>query len=295
MADPTKAEGSKTISGPLFKITSRPTISEQYIKLLVYGDPGVGKTTLAASAVDVPQMGDIIYIDAERSEMAIDDNSRVLDAENIDRVRVNSFNAVAQVQEFLKAHCAARDRNDIEKLKSLEAKAKGVTPADIDEPRRYRTAIIDSISEVNEFCMYQLLKLSTDMKLDVDEMEVAEWGEFRKSNQMMQLVTRAYRDLPMNVIFVAGAQYTQDELKRKFFAPNMTGKLANQVQGFMDVVGYMVTGKVAEGAVEAPRRLWVQPVGNFMAKNRRSMYREAYFNDPTMGSIMKGLGLLAKS
>lgn len=295
MADPTKSEGAKTVSGPLFKITGRPTISEQYIKLLIYGDPGVGKTTLAASAVDVPQMGDVLYIDAERSEMAIDDNSRVVNAENIDRIRVNSFNAVAQVQEFLKAHCAARDAGNIEKLRSLEARAKGVSPADIEEPRQYRTVIIDSLSEVNEFCMYQLLKLSTDMKLDVDEMEVAEWGEFRKSNQMMQLVTRAYRDLPVNVLFIAGAQYTQDELKRKFFAPNMTGKLANQIQGFMDVVGYMVTGKVAEGSVEAPRRLWVQPVGNFMAKNRRSMYREAYFNDPTMGTMMKGLGLLAKA
>lgn len=293
--DPTKTEGSKQVSAaPLFKITGKPAVSERYIKFLVYGDPGSGKTTLMASAVDVAQMRDVLFIDAESGEMTIDDNPRIKNADLIDRIRVSSFKVVAQVQEFLKAHCKAREAGDIDKLRRLEAQAKGCAPEDIETPKQYRTIIVDSLSEVNEFCMYQLLNLNTDMKLDVEEMDVAEWGEFRKNNQMMQLLVRAYRDLPMNVLFVTSSQYTQDELKRRFFAPNMTGKLAGQVQGFMDVVGFLQTGKPKEGEAEAPRRLFVQPVGQFAAKNRRSHFKAAYFDNPVMGTIMAGMGLLEK-
>ena len=291
MADPTKTAGSKKIKSAPFKIAGKPVVSERFIKMMVYGEPGSGKSTLFASAVDVPHMNDVLYIDAEKGEMVLDENDRIKNADNIDRVRVSDFRTVASIQEFLKAHCIARDNNDEDKLRTLEAMAKGVEPSEIVKPRRYRTVIVDSLSEVNEFCMYQLLNLSTDMHLDLDDMDVAEWGEFRKSNQMMQLLTRAYRDLAMNVLFIASAQYSQDELKRKAFTPNMTGKLAGQVQGFMDVVGYLQTGKVPEGQAEAPRRLWVQPVGNFNAKNRRSVWKQAYFDNPVMQDIMEGFAL----
>ena len=291
MSDPSKTTGAKTIP---FRITGKPEVGAKYIKILLYGAYGSGKTTLAATAVDVPQMRDVLFLDVESGEMTLDDNPRIDNSDMIDRIRVTDFEQVAHVQEFLKAHCVARDRGDIEKLRALEARVKGLNPADIETPRQYRTVIVDSLTEVNEYAMYNLLGLSTDMKLDIEKMDVAEWPEFRKNNQMMQLVVRAYRDLPMNVILVTSSQYTQDEMKRKFFAPNMTGKLANQVQGFMDVVGYLVTGKVPEGGVEAPRRLFVQPTGNFDAKNRRSQFRQAYFDNPDFEEIMSGLGMLKK-
>lgn len=294
MADPTKTEGSKQVASSAFVIRGRPDAEERFIKMLVYGDFGTGKTTLAASAVDVPFMNDVLFVDAESGEMTLDENDRIKNAGDIDRIRITDFNMVAHVQEYLKAHCNARDRNDVAVLRRLQAKAWGVPESEIKEVRRYRTVIIDSLTEINEFCMYQLLHLATDMKLDIDKMDVAEWPEFRKNNQMMQLLMRAYRDLPMNVIFVTSMQYTQDELKKKFFAPNITGKLAGQVQGFMDVVGYLQTGKVAEGKDEAPRRLYIQPVGNFNAKNRRSSYKKAYIDNPTMFTVMSSLGLLPK-
>jgi len=290
-ADPSKKEGSKTASGTvLFKIRPKASVDELYLKLLIYGNPGSGKTTLCASSVDVPAMRDVLYIDCEKSEMTLDDNTRIENADEIERVRVDSFRAVAQIQEFLKSHCSARDAGDVQRLRKLEANAKQVPIEEIEEPRRYRTLVIDSLSEVNEFAMYHLLNLSTDMKIEMDDMEVAEWAEFRKNNQMMQLLIRAYRDLPMNVLFICSSQYTQDELKRRFFAPNLTGKLSGQVMGFMDVVGYLQTGKVKEGETEAGRRLWIQPVGGFEAKNRRSYYKGAFFENPTMRTIMKGFG-----
>lgn len=288
-SDPSKTSGSVAVSGVPFMITGKPTETKRNLKLLFYGEHGSGKTTLAGSAVDVPHMRDVLLVDAESGEMTIDDNDRIEHPEFIDRVRVTDFKMVASVQEYLKAHCLAVKAGDDDKLRRMEARMKGLQPEDIETPKKYRTVIIDSLSEVGEFCMYQLLNLSTDMELDIDEMDVAEWPQFRKVNQMMQLVIRAYRDLPMNVILVASAQFYQDETKRKFFAPNMTGKLAQQVQGFMDIVGFLKTGKINEDTGVAPRRLYIQPVGNFAAKNRRSSYKKAFFEDPTMKSIMADL------
>jgi hypothetical protein len=140
--------------------------------------------------------------------------------------------------------------------------------------------------------MYGLLNIQTDMKLDMEKMDVAQFAEFRKNNQMMQLLVRAYRDLEMNVILVCSAQYNQDELKRMHWAPALTGKLAAQIQGFVDVVGYMQVGKPAEGGKEAPRRLYIQPIGQFDAKSRMASFKDPFIDDPNMSKIMaafKGL------
>jgi hypothetical protein len=133
--------------------------------------------------------------------------------------------------------------------------------------------------------------------MDPEETDVAGWPEFRKNNQMMQIVIRAYRDLPMHVIFVCPAGYNQDEKKVFHWTPALTGKLSNQVQGFVDIVGYLVPGQLKEEGKEAARRLFVQPItgtptGKFDAKNRRASFKESWFDNPTMGEIMTKTGLL---
>lgn len=262
--------------------------------MLVYAKHGVGKTTLIASAVDVPEMNDVLMIDAESGEMSLESNPRVKLADKIDRVRVSSFQQVAHVQEFLKAHCLHRDNNNIDGLKNLESRFTGVPVSEIETPRRYKTVLIDSVTEVNQFVMYQIMGQATDMKLteangDAADMEVARFEEFRKSNQMMQLLIRAYRDLPINVLMVCSEQYTQDEVKKFHYTPALTGKLSSQIQGFVDIVGYLKSGSIPEGGTEAPRRLFVQPVGNFDAKSRIAKLKQSYFDNPTMTTIMAAI------
>lgn len=265
-----------------------------YINMLIYGKFGSGKTTLIATAADVDEMADVLILDIESGKMSIKDNARIKRKDRIDTIRVSSFKQLAQVHKFLLAHCRYRDdAKNLDKLIALEAKFRGVPVSEIKEPRRYRTVGIDSLSELDQLCIYELLGFSTDMQLDQalkdGDMEVAEWAEYKKNNQMMQLIVRAYRDLPVNFVATCHAGYTQDEQKRFHYAPTMTGKLSSQVQGFVDIVGYLLVGQVPEGKSEAPRRLMVQPTGRFDAKNRKASFRESYFEDPTMTDIWSGI------
>lgn len=287
----TQAQVAQSGAAP-FRISPRRNFNDRYLKMIVYGPFGTGKSTLAASSVDVPTMRDVIMIDAESGDLVLEDNPRIKLAEQVEHVRVTNFIQVARVQEFLKAHCFKRDANDVAGMRRVEAMLKGVPESEIAEPKRFRTVIIDSLTEIEAYCMYGLLKVNEGELLtgSAEEIDVARFDEFRKNNMMVQVLVRALRDLPMHVIFVCSQQYTQDELKRFHYGPAMTGKLASQIQGFVDIVGFLKAGQVNEQGI-APRRLFVQPVERFDAKCRRASFRGSYFDDPTMLSIMKEVGL----
>lgn len=308
MADPTK-QPSNTPGKTPPPFTIVPLKSEhRWIKCLFYGKFGDGKTSLAGSAVDVRAMRDVLIVSAESGSMSIEEAAHIKNRYYIDEIRCTDFKTVAYVQEFIKAHVIARDANDIPRLKALQARCFGFQYSEdiiIDDPdmedeyedtdegrvwtkvrlRRYRTVIVDSLTEVDTFSMYQLLGIKTDMKFD-EEMDTAEWTEYKKNNQMMQLLVRAYRDLAMNVLIVAGTTYVQDERKQFHWTPALTGKLKDQVQGFVDIVGFLQTGTPKEGDPTVPRRLFIQPVGKFDAKSRIASFKEPYIDQPTMSKIM---------
>lgn len=290
-ADPSKTAGSAKVNAP-FRISTMQD-RDRYFKAIFYGRHGAGKTELAASAVDVPVMGDVLMIDAESGDQTIHDSVRIKNSDKIHHIRVTNFKQVAYVQEFLKAYTSARDRGDKAAMKKLYAQVTGV---ETDNPPVYRTVIVDSLTEVEVYCTYQILKINPEGGAnDIgDDIDTAGWPEFRKNNEMVKLLVRAFRDLPMHVLFVCAENYTQDEQKRHHYTPALTGKLASQVQGFVDMVGWLTVGAASPDNPEAPRRMWVQPVSGgpkFDAKNRRSVFRQPFFDNPTLFSIFKGIGL----
>lgn len=292
----TSAGGTKPIAQAKrpapFRIET-PSTRKRHLKMLIYGNYGTGKTTLAGSSNQVESMRDVLLIDAESGDLSLDG------MDGVDTVRVMDYKTVARVQEFLKRHCALRDKQnadgsigDIEGMRQLEAMLRGCDLEDIETPRHYNTVIIDSLTEVESHCMYQLLGISDTTRLD-EEVQSAEWSEYKKNHSMIGRLVRSFRDLPMHVIMTCAQQYVQDENKRQLFTPALTGKLAAQVQGFMDVVGYLVVGNAEEGQA-APRRLYVQPSGNkrYDAKNRFAAFKGSYFDNPTIESILTEVGLL---
>jgi len=288
--DPSKTLGSIKVVGAPFQITTHQE-RDRWLKALFYARHGIGKTELAGSSVDVPEMRDVLYLDLERGGETFDDNPRIKNVDKLYRVAVNTFTAVAHIQEFLKAYCAARDAGNVVQMRKLYALVSGT---EVENPPQFRTVIVDSLSELDAYCTYQVLKINIEGNEIGDDIDTAGWPEFRKNFEMMKLMVRAYRDLPMNVLFIAAESYTQDEQKKYHYSPALTGKLSTQVQGFVDIVGYLVAGQASEAEPEAPRRLYVQPIAGgpkFDAKNRKSVYRQPFFDNPNMALIMKGVGL----
>jgi len=261
---------------------------EHNLKLLVYGNYGVGKTTLACSALEVARMRDVLMISAESGDLAVEH------MEGLDSIEVQDFRMLGQIHEFLRQHCKARDAGDLDRLRTMEAALRDCEESEIETPKQFRTVILDSLSELEAYCFNQLLGISDTTRLD-EEVQSAEWAEYKKNHTMLLRVVRAFRDLPMNVLFTCGEKYNQDETKKYKYTLDLTGQLAKKIQGFMDMVGYYVMGRGEDGGIQ--RRLYVMPsgTGRYDAKHRYQAFKGDHFVDPTVGSILKEVGLLDKN
>jgi len=264
---------------PGFQITF-PGEERNFIKFLLYGEYGTGKTTLAGTAQDVPDMANVINIDAEGG------NKVLANRGDIPSVTIRDYDRFSNVYEYLRAHCMFRDNNDIEMLKSSEAYFRGIDAKTIKQPRIYNTVIIDSLSEVARYCMYKLMGVNIETtRLDQIPLR-PEYAEWNSRQEMMLLLVRKFRDLPMHVIFVCSRQWDKDEMNRRFFGPNIQGKLANDIQGFMDHVGFYTLETNAE-TKETHRYLMLQPGITYQAKNRFVNFKDTYLTDPIFQDIFE--------
>jgi hypothetical protein len=283
-----KEAGAEPIrpSEPAFQIKF-PEEERKFIKFLLYGEFGTGKTTLAGTAQDVVGMQNVLNIDAEGG------NKVLANRGDIPSITIRDYNKLSDVYEYLRAHCLFRDTNNIEMLKNSEAYFRGVDPKSIKKPRIYNTVIIDSLSEVARYCMYKLMGVDIE-RTKLDQIPLRpEYAEWNSRQEMMLLLVRKFRDLPMHVIFVCSRQWDKDEMNRMFYNPNIQGKLANDIQGFMDHVGYYTMGTDGE-TKETHRYLMLNPGITYQAKNRFPNFKETYIIDPIFQDIFD-LEVLNKS
>lgn len=295
-ATPSAAPATTVIQAPPFQITNVSTAA-RWIKLLVYGGPGAGKTRLVGSSVLVPQMRDILLIDCEGGDITLSTINEPewadLVSEHINAIRVGTFRQLGKVQEYLKLHARYRDMNNDEgddKLKALEKALMSEEDYDPDrEPWKYNTAIIDSLSEAETYSMYQLLGITDRTRLD-EEMADQGWPEFRKNQTQVLRTIRAFRDVPMNILMTCASEYIQNETKKFVYKPALTGKLAKQCQGFMDIVGFLAITANKEG--EEVRRMFVKPGERWDGKCRFSSFKEPFYENPTLKTILQSVGLL---
>lgn len=288
---PGEQPAAKTAAvAPAFRI-ERNTKRRRYLKLLIYGPYGVGKTTLAATSVESEEMCDVLMINAEGGDLVLEEDR----FQNIDIVPVRTVRQLSSVYEYLRQHCLKCQEGDEEWLRTSQAKLFGMEEDQIGEGlemplRKYRTVMIDTLSELERYVMDHILGIADTARLDED-VPPEEWAEYKKNHHMVQRLIRKFRDLPMNIIFTCAQQFVQDESKKQKYMPDMTGKLANKVQGFMDMVGYYASTFEDDKRI---RVLFVEPSpqGKYDAKHRYAKFKGDRFKEPTLGGILKQVGLL---
>lgn len=199
------------------------------VNMLIYGSPGVGKTTFAASAQDSPHGADVLFIDVEGGVRSIADRT------DISIFRPDDFNQIGELFVMLKNGA--------------------------EEVANFRTIVVDSIGET------QALGLRTIMK-SAKNPDLPGLQDYGKSNEQIGRLIRSFRGLAqskgINVILTALAVESKDENSGAILTrPALTPKALELATGAVDMLGYMTQKK------DGTRVLSFQPSTNYMAKLRQ--------------------------
>lgn len=211
----------------VIKANERPP----YMNILFYGDPGVGKTRIAGTADDVPEMRKVLFVDLEGGTLTLTHSNP-----NVDIIRVSSWKEMQAVYDALYA-----GNHD------------------------YSTVVLDSLTEIQKFNMYQIMTELVDFNEDRDP-DVPGMREWGKNLEQMRKFVRAFRDLPMHTIFTALMKNEKDKktgLSQRM--PSLSGKLAAEVAGFLDIVCYMYIKEVNN---EQTRLMLSSATDEVVAKDR---------------------------
>lgn len=191
------------------KITSTRSDNNAPLKVLIFGDSGAGKTTLAGT---LP--GKTLIISAEAGLLS-------LAGKSIDVVDLSQDDEGAVIPQ------EKRIARLVEVYKFLQ------TP---EARKKYEHIFIDSLTEINQNLIAQLNQEFPDRK---DALVM--YGENAKR---MRGLVRSFRDLPMySVYFTALSEIDKDENGMRFLGPQLVGKMSAQVNAFFDEVFYLHVDK----------------------------------------------------
>jgi hypothetical protein len=221
------------------------------MNLLVYGESGVGKTILSGSADAVPEMRPVLHIDIEGGTLSLANTHP-----DVNVVRVENWDQMQAVYDEL--HSGRTE---------------------------YRTVVLDSLTEIQKFSMYNIMQrvVAADPGRDPDIPSMREWG---KNIEQIRKLVRAFRDLPMNSIFTALAKSDKDTrtgtISKK---PYLSGKLSDEVAAFLDVVVYYYVKNVKEDDKTVQKRLLLTAATDNTVAKDRSGKLPMILEAPTMQTI----------
>lgn len=221
----TKTKQAAVLTPP--KQIKKASTQQAYVKGLIYGEPGAGKTYLACTA---PKPLVLLTEPSVSSPTML----AVLRDLGVD----------PDVWEIL-------DLDDLEQAFSFLIGGK----------HKYETVVIDSLTDLYRRMMQAIIESSIARRPSRDP-DVPEQGDWFKVQERIRHVARSFRDLPMHVIFTALVMDIRNDVRR---VPLVQPKsLAQELPAYCNLVGYLAVQEL-EGKYH--RRLLVTPTDIYVAKN----------------------------
>lgn len=230
--------------------THKASDEDDYPKILLYGPPGVGKTTLAGSASELESWSPVLSLNIENGALSL--------KHTYPDVEVADVNTTGQLQ---------RAFNDL---------YRGKHP--------YRTVILDNCTEGQKQGIEYIFdgdKQSTDFIEFAD----ASWksGSWNRSSEQMRKMIRYFRGLPMNIIFVAWAKDHAKEENKVRMGPSFSKTFAQEAPGMVPNTFYYYFNKDDE------RTLLCSGNARAVAQNKEGRLPQT-IKDPTMAKIVSYWG-----
>ena len=246
-----------------------PKIFTEKINALIYGDPGSGKTHLAGTAQDVPEMADVhvFNIDGGIMTLAQRGDIHATDIHSVDDLEQELFKIVNKDPKYATT----------------------------------KTVVIDNITELQTLVLESLTtqqfaeRRKKNKNYTIDEVYLEDYGV---AGKRLARILRGFRDLPIHVLYIA---HKKDKMRQgtntlEESKPNMTEKLGTAIMGYMDYVWYLYTADEMMGNEETGyysethRYMLTQPMNNYAAKTRGAEFAKnlgAVVKDPTFPEIMR--------
>jgi len=258
---PAKKAGSPVLALPEGLSLSTPAqLSDAWgFDCLIYGNPGIGKTTFAASAQRHARGKDVLFVDAEGGTRSISD---------MDEIRV--FNPTTK-----------RD-DDGDVISSAWEQLYEMYLFLAHQEHPFRTLVMDSLTEIQAMALEDVMRSSKTPEFP----NLGDWG---KCNVNMTKMVKAWRNFARergwNVIFTALVTEKKDEQTGAIVGrAKMTPGCAELVLGVVDCVGYMDMDR------DGKRFLHFSQKGVNIAKVRQPLTGRRMLpgtmEDPTMGKVL---------
>lgn len=240
----------------------------RFIKALIFGPPGQGKTYLLGTAQEDERTAPMLLLDFEGGD-------ETLAGLDIDIAPIRSWDDYSEV---------------------FEALASGehwtLPGTSLAEGELYKSIGIDSISETHTWALLEILDHATatnSRRDDPDSLEIQDYG---KATIQMRRLLREFRDLPLHVFYTATAKTVDERGIGKVKVPAMSGAMAEEVVGLMSIAGYLA---LVEEDDEISRELILQNFPRFRTKIRVPWEQSApdTIEDPTVAALLDALDIPA--